>query len=295
MDAQADVITLPDGRALGVHEFGDPAGVPCVYVPGTPSSGLAGKAYDAAASAAGVRLIAVDKPGYGSSSMTPRRTLRAFAADVGALADALGLDRFCLFGESGGGPQALTAAALLADHVRLTVIAAGMGPVDEPEVFAAMKRSNRRLLSIARRAPFLLRAPMALTRRSLVDPKRRAAFVRAQLESSGPSDRRAIEQMTAQFDITAAARDALRAGTRAVAAELSMLARGWDVDLSAVTGRVEFWHGTEDVNVPPAVALSLARQLPNAVVHVLPAEGHAVGWSQRQTIMISLAHVGTAA
>lgn len=295
MDPQADVVTLPDGRALGFHEFGDPAGSPCLYIPGTPSSGLAGLAYDAAARAVGVRLIGVDKPGYGISSMTPRRTMAAFGEDVRGLADLLGLDEFRLFGESGGGPQALAAAALVGNRVPLTVVAAGMGMLDERVLLAAMRPSNRRLLRVARRAPILLRPPMALTRRSLLDPKRCAAFVKRQLAESGPADRRAIEQMTAQFDITAAARDALRTGTRAVAAELRMLARPWDVDIAGVAGRVELWHGSDDVNVPPAVALSLARRLPNAVAHVLPGEGHAVGWSQRETIMASLAHVGSAA
>ena len=98
-----------------------------------------------------------------------------------------------------------------------------------------------------------------------------------------------MEQMAAQFDITAPARDALRAGTKAVAVELAMLARAWDFDLADVTARVELWHGSEDVNVPPAVARSLASRLPNAVAHVLQGEGHAVGWSQRHAIMTSFA------
>lgn len=292
---RADIISLPDGRSLGFYEFGDPAGEPCLYIPGTPASGLAGAAYADAARAVGVRLIAVDKPGYGLSGRTSTRTLRAFATDMRALADALDVPRFCLFGESGGGPQALATAAIVSDRVGLTVIAAGTGPVDDPAMRVGMKPSNRRLLRVARHVPLLLRPPMALTRRRLLDPTRRAAFVRAQLARAGPADRRAIEQMAATLDITAPAADALRAGTKAVAAELAMLARPWGFDLAEVSGRVELWHGAEDVNVPPAVALCLAGRLPHAVAHVLDGEGHAVGWSLRQAIMTSLAAAGLAA
>ncbi|HUR09312.1 MAG TPA: alpha/beta hydrolase [Nonomuraea sp.] len=295
MDPRARVIRLGDGRSLGMYEFGDLTGRPCLYIPGTPASGLAGAAYSEAARVAGVHLIALDKPGYGRSDLVSPRTLRAFARDVAAVARALDMPRLCVFGESGGGPQALAAAALMSGQVALTVIAAGTGPVDEPAMFAGMKPSNRRLLRVARHAPFLLRPPMALTRRSLLNPTRREAFVQAQLAAAGPADRRAIEQMAALFDVTAAAADALRAGTKAVAVELAMLARPWDFDLADVTGRVELWHGADDVNVPPAVALLLAHRLPNAVAHVLPGEGHAVGWSRRQAIMASLSGAELAA
>src|SRR4051794_19351489 len=283
------VVRLPDGRSLGVHEYGDASGLPCLYIPGTPASGLAGGAYHEAARVAGVRLIALDKPGYGVSDAATSRTLSAFSADAQAVAESLGLQRFSLLGESGGAPQALAAAARLANRVERTVIVAGMGPYDDAAMFHAMKPGNRRLMAVARHAPVLLRLPMALTRRSLLNPRRSEAYVRAQLAHAGPADRRALEQLMAEADVTAPARDALRAGTKAVAAELAMLARRWDFDVADITGPVELWHGAEDVNVPPAVAVSLGRRLPNAIVRVIEGEGHAVGWSQRRPIMAVLA------
>ena len=44
-------ITLPDGRRLSWHEFGDPAGLPVIYTAGTPVSGLGGASYGEAARA----------------------------------------------------------------------------------------------------------------------------------------------------------------------------------------------------------------------------------------------------
>src|SRR4051812_16891061 len=56
-------LRLAEGRALAWYEYGDAAGLPCVYTTGTPASGLAGATYDKAAAEAGVRWISVDKPG----------------------------------------------------------------------------------------------------------------------------------------------------------------------------------------------------------------------------------------
>ncbi|MFC3577430.1 alpha/beta fold hydrolase [Streptomyces yaanensis] len=68
-------LRLSDGRRLAWYEFGDQAGTPCLYMPGTPEFGLAGGCYGAAADKAGVRWISIDIPGYGHSAPCPRRTL----------------------------------------------------------------------------------------------------------------------------------------------------------------------------------------------------------------------------
>jgi pimeloyl-ACP methyl ester carboxylesterase len=284
------VVRLPDGRRIAVHEYGDPNGMACVYLPGTPASGLSGAAYARAAEAAGVRLLAIDKPGYGGSDYHGGRTLLGFADDNAEVTERLGLSRFALFGESGGGPLALAVASRLPERVAVAVIAAGMGPPTESWVLDGMKPSNRRLMALARRAPWALRVPMAATRRSLLDPRRRDRLIEQQLAHAGPADRRVLEELSQQLDVTASARDALRLSGRAAAQELALLARPWGFDLASVSCRVELWHGVEDVNVPVTVAERMAALLPDAVAHVLPDEGHAIGWSRRNDIMATIAH-----
>lgn len=281
-------VVLADGRLLQWHEYGDPAGAPCLYLPGTPASGLAGAYYDDAARRAGVRLLSVDKPGYGGSAYQPGRTLLGFAADVEQLALSLGLRRFAVLGESGGGPHALAVAHRLPDLLTVALVAAGMGPACQPWVQDGMKPENRRLMTLARRAPWALRAPMSLTRRALRDTTRRERLVASLLAQAGPADRRCLAEMASRHDITAAARDALRSSSRAAAGELAMLAAPWGFDVGEISCRVELWHGQQDVNVPAAVAEQLASQLPNATAHVLPDEGHAIGWSRRADLMSSV-------
>jgi pimeloyl-ACP methyl ester carboxylesterase len=131
---------LPGGRRLSWHEFGDPDGPPVMYTAGTPVSGLGGASYDEPARAAGLRWISPDKPGYGGSDYQRGRSLISWGDDLAALAGHLGLDRFALAGESGGGPYTLAAALRLTGRVSVAALIAGAGaPMDR-----ASERASRR-------------------------------------------------------------------------------------------------------------------------------------------------------
>jgi pimeloyl-ACP methyl ester carboxylesterase len=119
-------ITLADGRTLEYADLGDPAGSPLFFFHGTPGTG--GQAACAAdpALARGVRLVAPTRPGYGASTMGPPGLSRT-ASDTLELADRLGLERFGVWGTSGGGPFALAVAALAPERMTLVAVHAGPG------------------------------------------------------------------------------------------------------------------------------------------------------------------------
>jgi pimeloyl-ACP methyl ester carboxylesterase len=117
-------VETEDGRELRVQLGGAPDGAPVVYHMGTPTSRLIFPLHDEAASRHGVRLVSYDRPGYGGSTPRPGRTAAGSADDVRAIADALGLERFGLWGFSGGGPFVLGAAAGLGERVTGAVVLA---------------------------------------------------------------------------------------------------------------------------------------------------------------------------
>src|SRR5690349_15257334 len=106
-------VTTPDGRTLAVLEAGPPQGLALVTHHGTPAAGRFFRPELESAEARGLRLLAFDRAGYGGSTPAPGRDVAAVAADVAAILDALGVDRFATYGWSGGGPHALACAALL--------------------------------------------------------------------------------------------------------------------------------------------------------------------------------------
>src|SRR5215212_9396564 len=120
---------LPDGRVLEFWDGGDPQGRPVVFHPGTPSCRVLGRYGHEAALSAGVRLLAVSRPGYGGSTATSTvPSLMATGRDTAALAAAAGLEEYAVLGTSGGGPFAVAAAVADPDVVRAVGVVAGIGP-----------------------------------------------------------------------------------------------------------------------------------------------------------------------
>jgi len=278
----ADVITLADGRRLRWHEFGDPAGAPVIYTAGTPVSGLGGAAYDEAARAAGLRWVSPDKPGYGGSDYQRQRSVGGWASDLTALAGHLGLDHFALAGESGGAPFTLTAAHQLADRVDVVALIASGGPIGPAE--RAGQQTRIRIMGwLARNAPALNAIQIAAMRRELTDPARRERGLRRDMATAPEA---AHADLRIEYEAVA---DALRPGTRATVQELALLKLPWALPLSEVKTPVHLWHGALDRNAPIAYARRLARELPDATLHVGDSSGHDIGHDHSGEIMSVLA------
>ena len=91
----------------------------------------------------GVRAITLDRPGIGGSDPQADHRVADWPADVTALADALGIDRFGVIGYSAGVPYALACAALIPERltgVAVTNSASAMIYLarEDPEVRAAV-------------------------------------------------------------------------------------------------------------------------------------------------------------
>ncbi len=111
------VLPALDGRSIGVAEFGDPEGTALLWCHGGPGSRLEPAWLDGAAAEAELRIVGVDRPGYGLSTPQPGRTIASVVADMLDVADQLSIERFATVGVSTGGAYALALAALAPDRV----------------------------------------------------------------------------------------------------------------------------------------------------------------------------------
>jgi len=145
-------ITAPDGRTLTVREGGEARGVPVLVLHGTPGSSLMYEPHLRDAEQRGIRLFSYDRPGYGGSTRHKGRNVADCAEDVVAVCDALGIERFCVWGISGGGPHTLAAAALLPDRIAAAAVLASAAPYDGEglDFFAGMGDQNIEEFKIAR-------------------------------------------------------------------------------------------------------------------------------------------------
>jgi pimeloyl-ACP methyl ester carboxylesterase len=120
--------TRTDEMASSSGGPGSPVAV--FWLHGSPNVGSPPDPLFAAAEANGLRWVSYDRPGYGGSSPRDGRTVASAAADVAAIADALGIGRFAVLGHSGGGPHALACAALLPERVIAAVSMSAPAPSD---------------------------------------------------------------------------------------------------------------------------------------------------------------------
>ncbi|MBI2777673.1 MAG: alpha/beta fold hydrolase [Chloroflexi bacterium] len=269
-------IELPDGRHLAVAEWGDPDGTPVLLLHGRPGSRLLAPD-PAVTEARGIRLLTMDRPGYGESTPHPGRSLEDDAGDVAAVARSLGIDALSIVGWSSGGAFALTAAAHLPNLVRAVAVVAGDAPIDAtPDVLAAFSDPARDLLREVRAGDGTARDRVAARFAWYAhDP---TGFLEAAQATAAEDDPDAILRRRPEV------RDALQAmfmegarqGTAGVADDWVAEMRPWDVDLAAIRARVDLWWGERDGLTPRAQVEALARLMPRATVHVIPDAGHSL-------------------
>jgi pimeloyl-ACP methyl ester carboxylesterase len=105
-------ILLAGSRTVGFVDYGSPAATAVLWCHGGPGSRVEPAHLRSRAKAAGLRLIGIDRPGYGLSSVQPGRTIGGWVPDALAVADHLGIEQFVTAGTSTGGAYALALAAL---------------------------------------------------------------------------------------------------------------------------------------------------------------------------------------
>ena len=155
-----ELVRLPDGRRVAMASHGDPQGRPLFLFHGVPGSRLGLHHTDGPAKERSVRVVCPDRPGVGRSDPHPERTILDYAADVKALADAMGFERFAVLGYSGGGPYALACGAKLPERVSAVGIMAGVGPLDRPGAREGLTKGDQRLMDLSLKRSFLARLVM---------------------------------------------------------------------------------------------------------------------------------------
>lgn len=263
---------LPDGRELGWLEVGRPKSTPIFAFHGTPGSRYSIVMDEAAVTKAGLRLICVDRPGYGLSTFQPGRRLIDWPRDVEFLADHLKIDRFGVLGHSGGGPHAVVCAALLSERVTSAALVSGVGPVSGPQALEGMNRANQMIFKLARRHSPVLTAisgfQMEVFRRW---PNWALDMMMKPLPES---DKEILLRPVVRSMMAMEAARLSRTTGRATAQDFEVFFADWGFQLGAIDVPVHLWQGDADVNVPPLHARLLQEQIPGSVLHELPGEGH---------------------
>lgn len=254
-------------------EFGDARGFPVLYCHGTPGSAEECGFAHAAALEHHLRLIALDRPGYGRAAAAPGMTHAAWARHAVRVLAGLGIEHYAVLAVSGGTPAALAIAATDSRHVRAVGLVCPLGPYCEPQLAQATAAFARWLADMAGKhlhaLDWLALRPFAATARIL--PQAVLALLRM---SSARADRRTLARPEVASLLAGNLRRAFRQGSAGVAGDLLRMPQPWDFRLADVVAPVRIWHGTDDALLRLEHARWLAARLPDAELELLAGEGH---------------------
>lgn len=242
---------------------------------GTPGCADLPSAAVASATARGLRLASVTRPGYTGSDRRPGRTVADVAADTAAVADALQAQQFLTWGVSGGGPHALACAALLPDRVPAVAVLAGVAPFDADglDFLAGMGQDNLDEFGAATAGEATLREYLEPQRAALLDagPQRLAEQLATLVPPVDAAVLTGPDGPAVAHSISAGLTESLDGW----ADDDLAFVRGWGFDPAAIQRPTLLLQGTEDLMVPPAHVRWLGDRMAGlAEVRLLPGEGH---------------------
>lgn len=247
---------------------------------GSPNLGSPPEPLFAAAEANSLHWISYDRPGYGGSSPHDGRTVGSAAADVAAIADALGIHRFAVFGHSGGGPHALACAALLPARVTAAVSVSAPAPLtaDGLDWFAGWSPGIAAENRAAMGGRTALRAHWAQA-----EPEDVAAFfTEADIAALGDG----------WSWLASVSGQAIDQGDEGMLEDTLAAVQPWEFRPEDISVPVLIMHGERDKMVPCAHGRWLSAHCPTAEHRPVPSAGHitvlddapdALAWTSSRT------------
>jgi pimeloyl-ACP methyl ester carboxylesterase len=262
-------IRLQDGRRMAFCEWGDLQGRPVVFLHGMPSSRLLCPDEEAT-EAAGVRLITIDRPGYGRSDPLPGRTLLGWPDDYIELADELDLPPCPVVGWSSGGPYALALGFRAPALVPTIGLAASNGPIEHvPAGYSPEERAIADLLANDRAAGL---AAIGERCAWFAGDGWEAIFA----ETWGAADDQVLAEPATLDAMKALTHEAARQGSTGFSADMAEELMPWGFAMADIRQPVHVWCGGSDQMVDRAQTDYLAESIPGANHVTYVGGGHLI-------------------
>lgn len=233
---------LPGGRRVAYREYGDMRGRPVLFFHQWFASSLLPLSAQDAVARSGLRLIAMDRPGFGQTEMSAPYSFDGVARDVLAAADSLNLQKFSLMAVAPGAPFAVALALLAPQRVdRMALVAPRLYPVQQDN--QRRGRLARGLAGVLKH-PWTIR-PLVRVMRSTAGERLSSAMLR-HVRSESEWDKEALSDPDVVRSIVQMGCDAHESSAEGFIAELELFSAGLFPDASRVRCPVSVWHGAHD-------------------------------------------------
>jgi pimeloyl-ACP methyl ester carboxylesterase len=227
----------------------------------------------------GLRIVVLERPGFGLSEFAPDRTLLGWTNDVADATRALGLDHFVVVGVSAGSPYALACGVRLVSRIDAVGVIAGIAPPQfspSDEFVQLIERDRRDAEAAARRHFEAMRADID-------------ASIRAMAVRDGP-DRQTYERVDVKERFAMTRREAFRQGVDGAVLDLMLLHQPWGFGFEDLAVSTHWWHGSLDP-IAPIATVREATTTADIELTVYEDEGHAISFEHGPEILATLAVV----
>ena len=275
MKQQDKLITLSDGRKLGYIEYGDLNGFPIFALHGLPGSRLWFPENDDVSIAHGIRLITVDRPGFGNSDQLTNRTFPDFSNDLQELSQSLGIQKYSVFGVSGGGVYAAACALKNAPSIHKCGLISTVNQFENGRPPREMASANRNIFILAKRFPWGLK--FMLNQQKNFIQRRPEKYIEAIMSGTrhlSKSDKRIMRKKENAEFMLRHVKEAYKNGVEGTVYEAQLFCRDWGFKVKEIKAPVEVWHGTEDTLAPIGPIKELSQQLRACNTNFIEGKGH---------------------
>ena len=243
-------IVKVDGRDVATYANAlQSASSTLVFFGGTPNSGLL-RPNDALACELGVRLITLDRPGYGQSAAGPSRSWRGVGDHAVQVLDALGVERCRVVGWSAGAGHAWHAASALGERCEGLAIINGLCSVDDDRFSDAIAADSAARVQMLRKVPtsvrrWMIRWTLSPTaQRFAGNPEARLSAI---VDRASEPDQELLADEDRAAMLTRDAAEAFAQGVNGWLADAELMTRAWaDLDESVP---VAVMHAADDTEV----------------------------------------------
>lgn len=263
------------GKLLAWNEYGDPAGAPVFYYHGWPSSRLQARLAHHLAHERGIRLISMDRPGMGKSTLIGDRHLDDWPELMTRFADHLHLEKFGQIGVSGGGPYVLTCAAKIPERLTGSAVLAGMVPLPLTELGTSGLHPLYRTMIPFRNIPPPIFTGLFGIAAAVCKHPPDSFPVSFLIRSLAEEDRVLLHHSKDVWEVaTKSFTEGVSSGGRGVMTDAEIYFQKPSFSLAEITHPIRYWHGGDDKNIPANLVEDLIRQMPNASLEVEKSLGH---------------------
>lgn len=282
METTSLIAKLSNGHALGYAVYGaqDPNTATVFYFHGLLSSRLEAAILSQPAAQLGLRIISIDRPGFGLSTFQPNRSVLSFTSDVQELADYLRVPAFSILANTGGAPYALACAKMLLTSRLISVdIMAGQWPLKIKSVWfmkpfqhaidsglskgigSGLENDWGDLARAADPTPYYQQQEKEMKKRPEVERTTLAGYERIMLWDP--------------------AKEAFRVDGKGVGQDLLLQTeyKKWGFEFHEINGNkfrggIKVWHGAQDELIVPKLAQEAVSQMTGVNFELVSGQGH---------------------